>query len=511
MESSGSNRRASARIAALLAVAAILALPQQSQAQGGGKALAIGKADSPALRALGSSRQKVDGREIAKAARAASQGADADSKREDALKRVAERLKDVSVVMADLSEITPTDDDRLLVDAARRGGIPLALEKVTADKMARFLGMGTDADLVVVESRGQGSEMSFNVFGGEPPSFEDQELPPIARKRAADDIPPGGKEPTKEEQKAPITDEVGPMGKTRVDALPSAARAAEKIVNEKPFSKGGRNQSLITNNCPTGNTACRESQVYWNPWTWHPEGVSENHILHPGFSFGLYRLGEDVLLVFRFQGDIGTNMTWNDSKNRGYFLESYRLYANVTSMPSQWSFDHMAPGNTNSTANLASTTSWGVSGSVGSDMTGPKAAVSGNYGLSETFNTDISDFSVARLRPSAESVLWEYKMSASSGGEYKEPGDLAYWDFLELKYYDVPTIARYGTDLVAEATFVGPKGPTDCSETINLDTNVKENVVRLWFDTSDILHPLVKGWRTWLDWPHNWAFCTNWP
>jgi len=163
-----------------------------------GEVISIGQADSPVLSKVAKKRARKEARTLIKAMRqemkaeitamkdemkaeikklpknqrkaARMQGkierkAARKQKRAE-IKALRQQLKasNVDAVIANLSNVNPTEDDMELVTAALEEGVPVVLEKVSKDKMATMLGLGIDADMVVAESRKGGGQVRLNIW-----------------------------------------------------------------------------------------------------------------------------------------------------------------------------------------------------------------------------------------------------------------------------------------------------------------------------------------------------------
>lgn len=144
----------------LLAFIALVAITGVPSAQAQQKSIiTIGNANSPVLQQI-KAKKAANAKKAAKTLLSAAKknakktpGGDAKAQRKALKQALRDQMADVEAVLADLSTVEITDDEKLLVEAAGEANVPVVLEKVDKGKMSKLVGVGFDADVVVVETR----------------------------------------------------------------------------------------------------------------------------------------------------------------------------------------------------------------------------------------------------------------------------------------------------------------------------------------------------------------------
>ncbi len=435
--------------------------------------LTIGKAQSPVLSQLKRGRAAKDAREAVKEAKekVKGQGKDANEQRQKEKDELKNRLKNVDAVVADLSEVTPSDDDKLLAEAAKEAEVPIVLEKVDGKKMADLLGVGADVKLAALESsKGKGK---LHVWDDSPAELSDSKVEneKLDLKLTPEQKAEVEKRGEKEQIHPPVKVEKSTKAK-ETKGYEQAAADVENILRNRPFSRGARSQAI------TDKAAqwIYEVDTYWNAYYWNPGGVPLA-CFDRQYNIGIYASSVNKYIVVRQTGGIWGRMNWDSKTNRGYFIEKLWTQMDPTGdgyLPPSWILASTKPDNANNQTTIATTLGFDITASYP-----PSAGISASRSETKT----LTDWRVVNqtLPPKGE---WEYSLSK---GGYKNPQDLiGTWGYLD----GLPAISTNGWQ--AEGAFAESmwKGPANSTGTAKIALRSRMTVRHTWI-----------SWHLfWVDW-----------
>ncbi|MEE9398319.1 MAG: OmpH family outer membrane protein [Methylococcales bacterium] len=431
------------------------------------------------------------------------------------IKALRQQLKagNVDAVIANLANINPTEDDIVLVQAAQEEGIPVALENVSADKMAKLVGVGVDVDMVVVETRANGGQVLLNIWDDEAVTLEDSEgsarggLPPNVTPEQRAELEEKAKSGKPRHPPLPK----GPQAKSKVaptsNSFQQATTDVEHILTMRPYSKGAEDLALsdkYNNYCDRSvTTACHEFQTAFLPYYWCPDGYcSHKANLNAQFSFGMYVTPISKYIVFQTVGSVGADLMHDAANYKGYFLESFKANYTPLGVPSGWVLDETAPQNANNTGSVTSTTGFSFGVSAGADKKGPNAGASASYSSSTSVKTDLTDWKVINhnVPPKAK---WTFKLSKTGVGVYDDWEDIFDWKAIEGWYLgSLPDMSKYGFQPRTEAVW---RGPASTVGTITFESHFEMLLRYSWV----IEYFVWRDYRMDTDkatWIHNWVF-----
>jgi hypothetical protein len=392
----GLGFRAMALVAAVTFTGS-LAFAQNPQPQ---RFVSLGYSASPVIQALKAGKESLDGREMMKAMRAASERNGGPPLSKQGMQAsVRAKLAGVSALIADLGELELTESDLTMIEAANDAGIPVVLENVTGEKLASVFGAGVDNSLVVAEfdPRTRMGQLNFAEPLKVDENFEGAEIP-----RTADRL-----------------------------SFSARLKFVQEIIEKRPFTKGARPQAVsdlgactVTGSSLLPANACKEwrtsglGPVYFCPYQGYgnPSYTCEHGMpwYDPEFEFGVYQVGPNKYIRLRAIGGFGMNMTGatvqSSNTERFPYFNQFRVAFTPNFTGTDFSISRLAPANANSTTSFSTTTGWsvGVDGSVSSG--GPSAGLNVSYNQSTTTTMEVTDWS-ARNTSTGANASWVYYMS----------------------------------------------------------------------------------------------------
>lgn len=371
--------------------------------------ITLGDAQSPVITGLKSKRNTVDGRALIQSVKQSPEVSSAGPKaREVQLRLMRSRLGKADAVVADLSEITPTEDDSALMEAARQAGVPVVLENVTKEKMANVFGIGLDNPLVIAEYDAD-RHMGHLTFG-EPAHLEG----------AADDSATMA-ELRSFNHKLDVAESVlKTSSQARAAAKASGAPKAE-LTNPTGYCSQG---ALTSSQCQEwystglGPVTFNIATFAGGDNTLHPYFPAMSFV-DPEFFAGVYQVGLTKYVRVQALGGWG-NMQYggllppyfptNFESERMPFFSNYGISLQPLGLNTQtWGIDRVAPLNPNNNTTIATTTGWQVGASGGNSG----GSLTASYGSSTTSTITLNDWSVIDFSGSP-TAGWSYYMSAAS-------------------------------------------------------------------------------------------------
>jgi hypothetical protein len=343
--------------------------------------ISLGYSNSPVLQVLKASRQVVDGRALAESVK----------KSPNAKEMLARQLLTADAIGADLSEIEPTDEDVLIVDAAEQAGIPVIFENVTKVKMAKFFGLGVDNDLVVAEYNPTLRRGRLNF--GEPLHLTDPE------------------------HEAPV------MQERRTFA--ARLKVAQDVIQSRPFIKSAKPQAETNtgvcsaassaSSVPIPTSACQEWEssglgpIYF--LVEDPAGIEVDltNFIDPEFFYGVYQVGTQKYVLLRATGGWGNALdaVVSTSSKRFPFFRTYKVqFQPIT----DWTADRYAPANLNNTSTITTTTGFSLTAGASAGQGSSGVNASATYSSSTASTVNVSDWT-AQNNSSGVNSTWTYYMS----------------------------------------------------------------------------------------------------
>ncbi len=513
--------RAKFILSAVISAAMIAWLPS-AQAQGD-EIITIGDVKSPVLqKVIMKSATKTTAKTLISTVKRnlKAQPSGAKGKNKATKQALRERLRNIKAVAMDLSAVTPSDDDKLLIEAAQQAGVPVILEKVSGKKMAELFGMGTAADLVVVESRKNGGQIKLNIWKDDDSTVKKGKVESIKLKLSSN-LTPEQKTKLKElEKQKPTKNAKSNQKQQRQSNTPSAAQGeaaaqgngygqatqeVENILQNRPFSQGAQDLGNYSSFCDGKSTACKEVAVNLNPIYWCPEpdGICDKKPhLSPNMWYGLYATPQSKWIVIRSEGSVGAELMSDQQCNKGFFLESFKASFSILDyVPNGWVLDQASPGNANNEGKLVSSTGF----EFGIDTSGPSAG----YSQSTSTYQNLSDWALLNtIRP--PDVDWEFKLSAVNAGQTPYNN----WDdIIERGIAGSATGSMHGLPVMSTSGFqpraeVVYRGPADAIDYIEFLASWEANVRHTWCEVQGLIvtpHSQLAKKTT----NHSWWILTN--
>jgi hypothetical protein len=399
----------------------------------------IGYGASPLLQALRSQHPNADAREMMRGLKTA-KGRNAAMDMRAALQAELGRM---DALVADLAEVDMTEEDVALVDAATLSGVPVVLENVTSEKMAKLFGIGADNPLIVAEWDPKTQKGTLHFTQGQP----------------QDDIP-GADVPNIE-----TLDNFG----TRlafVQSLISRKATKERAAAGDPLPTTGLCSTAAASFCREWRTSglgmkrfC-PNRGYGTPQYTCEFGMA---YLDPELEFGLYKTGNYRYVRLRSVGSYGVANAIGRHKNsmdeRFPFFSFYKVKMTPTfisrdGLPMDWNVWNMAPTNQNASTSISVTTGFNISAS--------NAPASVDATKTTTFTG--KDWSVI-ANPNPPEVHWAWYLSTSKGAcddkAYTQTLggsllNLSHWcssRFFANAIDKLPDMSMYGYGLDANSSF----------------------------------------------------------
>ena len=439
--------------------------------------ISLGHATSPVLQVLKASRGVVNGRELMNAMRSRDRAQQQQQQFGAAALRA--QMQSVEAVFADLHEIDPTEDDIALVDAARQAQVPVVLENVESDKMARFFGVGVSNALVIADYDPE-KRMGRLTFG-EPVRLEEvEEDPSMAEVRSF-----GHKLElvrsilASQEAKAKKFAAAGTANSSRPEAIMETGTCTQAMLNATNcyewYSVGLGPVKFLPK--------LYGGLVY--PWV--------QSFIDPEFFAGVYQVGNIKYARIRSTGGWGNTglgsvppLFIDTDRERAPFFTSYGITLSPTNMPAGWALQQVAPKNPNESGTLTVTTGWHVSAS--GDQNGGSLSAGYDATTSSTINVSDWNFSNYSMSPKAQ---WVYYMSGTYGcgsttkKPYPESNDVTKminycWDTAKNSVNRPPAWSfngnQYSDATLAEAVWFGQTGQVF---NVNYQTAAVVNDVRV--------------------------------
>jgi hypothetical protein len=373
--------------------------------------ITLGNAQSPVITGLKSQRNTVDGRALIESVKQSPELSSAGPKAHEVqLRLMRGRLGKADAVVADLSEITPTEDDSALMEAAREAGVPVVLENVTREKMANVFGVGLDNPLVIAEYDAA-RHMGHLTFG-EPAHLEgvEDDSATMADLRSFN-------------HKLHVAESV----LTNSSQARAAAKAPGAPKAELTNPTGYCSQAVLT------SSQCQEwYSTGLGPITFNiatlAGGANYLHPYFPAMSFvdpeffaGVYQVGLTKYVRVQALGGWGNRQIGalppsfpeNFESERMPFFSNYAISLQPVGLNTQtWGIDRVAPLNPNNNTTIATTTGWQVGASGGNSG----GSLTASYGSSTTSTVTLNDWSIIDFS-SSPTAGWAYYMSAASDCE----------------------------------------------------------------------------------------------
>jgi hypothetical protein len=451
-----------------LALALGLLTAPDADAQSAKKIIVLGSGNSAVVSGVAKTRTRLDAKELVRAARERKEKlGSAEEERAETKKRLKAQLADVDAVAADLSAQGTSEDDGLLVESALEAGVPVVLENTDSAKMAQLTGaVGMDAKTVVIETLEGGGQFNITIVDGPEPTVKSgpEEHPKSPEKPAApSESVKKALEQYEAKQKAAAANQPKPERRPVIAKLTGAQKQAmvETLISEKAFKKGAKRHALITGTCGTG-VKCKEGQMNVVVQFCPGDLCSAYSTLAPVVEWGVYKTisqnpttGANINtahIITRAAGRPNLAMMWDATRDRGFYLDSWNIKFEAAYPANMgWVLDKATPENANKQVSVAYSTGFTVGG------TSPNV-VNVSYSSTQTRTMNTEEFGITRST-TTNSVNWANKMQLDGLGEsYSVPNDLfIYWFMSSTDVAMVPTIAKYGTDFRAEATWYGKR------------------------------------------------------
>ncbi|WP_428265892.1 hypothetical protein [Haliangium sp.] len=278
-----------------------------------------------------------------------------------------------------------------LTDAALDMGVPVIIDNVAdSDRMAKFVGIGFDADLVLVTSLGP-NRHRVRVYGDS--GILDAHIESSEQAEAL----------------APMFEEDLDLA---VDEISTELRDHEPIFASKATPANGYKYYEI--NFSQYNWAITSSQTAIFDLDFEAELVLDSA-----------RSKKNVFIRPIGSGQHPGSLTWDGDSTRGYYQESQKI--TVTPSNSNVSIYAHAPSTPNSGSTYTSSTGW----TIGVSGTDPVLS----YSASDETTTTLSDFSTTN-HTAGQVASWTFAMSTSWSDMFNHPV------FQKCKVNSIPALAK---------------------------------------------------------------------
>ena len=359
------------------------------------------------------------------------------------------------------------EEEHGVLISALESGLPVIMKNATSEAMTAFVGVGMDAETVILQKMGKGMQVEAIDSGELESRLAEVEASKAPDKPKASSLSTGGSSGSVSTKDTLTTATVSSLESDSPVVSPSSfdievsssALSASSIMPPSPFS--GERPDL-----PEGAyRAFYVKQVYqsalWEGGTKKPIFLNPGSNINIGYFIELFatdfprqKYVQITTTGTGFSLGIAQSLSFTD---RGWYME-YAHNGFGPDNPEDGLLEKMAPESKNTSANITSSTGFsvGVQENLGFDglkLTGG-IGVSANWDWSRSTSIDIPDFEV-RSNPYNNQARWEYHLRKTYNGDlYNTWESLMNGDSLKslpvMSYTSVPihhqAVWRFGPD-----------------------------------------------------------------
>ena len=322
------------------------------------------------------------------------------------------------------------EEEHGVLISALESGLPIIMKNATSEAMTSFVGVGMDAETVILRKMGKGMQVEAIDSGELESRLAEVEASKASDKPKASSLSTGGSSGSVGTKDTLTTATVSSLESGSPVVSPSSfdmgvsssAPSASSVIPPSPFS--GERSDL-----PDGAYHAYHIQqvirtTKWSNGTTGPILMNPGSIINIGYFIELFATDfprQKYVQITTVGTGFSLGIAQNNSPtNRGWYLDYARNVFGPQN-PQDGFLERLAPETENTSANITSSTGFGVGvqknlGFDGLKLTGG-VGVSANWDWSRSASIDIPDFEVHSVTDN-NLASWQYYLRKTYGGDF---------------------------------------------------------------------------------------------